>query len=194
MNDPKSTLKPPSVKDRVLADIRIAIWAVLALLIAVLLVLELTPSASTSDLTVSDPVTVASEFVKVQSRQYVTTVSGAIYNPTDSPITVEKVSVAITAGKSFRVVDFEGFTLHPRTSEEIHTSWTGATDFNRVSRITVTVNGEEQIVRNSNSQSEPVIRGAVVFYLVLAAIVAFFLTRAIKLRYYLHQEAMFLKK
>ena len=193
MNDPKSTLKPPSTKERVLADIRIAIWAVPLLLIAVLLVLELTPTANTSNLTVSTPITVTSEIVKVQSGQYATTISGALYNPTDAPITIEKIRIDITAEQGFRGVDFDGFTLHPRTSEELYLSWRGGTDFNRVSRITVTINGEEQVVHNSNLQSEPVVRGAVIFYLVITAIVAFFLIRAIKLRYYLHQEAMFLK-
>lgn len=193
MNDSKSSLTPLSVKDRILADIRIAVWALLALLIAVLLVLELTPPTNTSNITVSTPITVTSEIVKVQSGRYVTTVSGALYNPTDDPITVEKLCIYITAEQGFRGVDVEGFVLHPRTSEEILVSWTGGSDFNRVTRITATVNGEDQNVQNFNSQAQPIIRGAVIFYLVLAAIVAFFLTRAIKIRYYLHQEAMFIK-
>jgi hypothetical protein len=191
MNDPKVTVKAPSLKERILYDVRLAVWAILALLIAVLLVLELVPAQEpTAAITVSERVTVESELVNVQAEQYVTTVSGAFFNPTDEPITVDSLQVSVTAKQAFRGVDFEGFVLHPRTSQEIYLSWVGGTDFDTVSRITVKINGEELVVRNANASSAPTISGAFIFYFVLLAIVAWFLIRAIKLRYYLYQEAM----
>ena len=194
MNDPKETLQPPSNKDLILADLRIGIWAILAILLVVLLVLELAPVQNTSALTVSERFTATSELVNVNSQQYVTTVSGTLYNPTDKPITVDSVLVSITAGKAFRGVDMEGFVIHPRTSFDLHTSWVGGTEFNKVTRITVVVDGEEQVVLNTNAAGTPAVSGAIIFYLILMAIVAWFLIRASKLRYYLHQEKIFLTK
>jgi len=190
----EETRKPPSIKLRLLYDLRIAVWAVLALMLVVLLILEFAPVPNKSNLTVSERVTVASEIVNVQSGQYVTTVSGALYNPTDEAITVDSVLISITAGKSFRGVDMEGFVIHPRTSQELFTSWVGGTDFNNVSRITVKINGEEQVVINSTSSTTTVLSGALIFYLIVLAIVTWFLVRASKLRFYLHQEAILLKE
>ena len=190
MNHSQATVPSPSLKDRILYDLRLAVWAILALLLVVLLILELAPAEeNTSELTVSERITVTSELVNVQSKQYVTAISGAFYNPTNEPITIDSIQVSVTAPTGFRGVDFEGFVIHPRTSQEIYTSWEGGTDFNNVSRITVMINGEKQVVLNSNATAAPVVSGAMIFYLIVLVAVAWFLIRAIKLRYYLYQEA-----
>ena len=190
MNHTPATQTTPSLKDRILYDLRLAFWAILAILLVILLVLELAPAEENiSSLTVSDRITVSSELVNVQSKQYSTSVRGTFYNPTNEPITVDSVQVSITASTGFRGVDFEGFVIHPRTSHEIYTEWKGGTDFNNVSRITVEINGEKQVVLNSNAATAPAISGAMIFYAIVLAAVAWFLIRAIKLRYYLYQEA-----
>jgi membrane protein YdbS with pleckstrin-like domain len=56
------------------------------------------------------------------------------------------------------------------------------------------IGGEEQVVLNTNTAAAPAVNGAIVFYLVLMAIVALFIIRAVKLRYYLYQEKLYLTK
>ena len=141
-----------------------------------------------SELTVSEPITVGSSMIDVHTKRYSTTVRGSLYNPTNDPVTIEKVTVSVmTEDQGYRVIEFEGFVLHPRMAEEITHTFTGGTEYHKVSRVSVTVNGEERVIVNMSNQQAS-INGAVIFFLVLLVPVALLLIRASKIRYYLYQE------
>ncbi len=194
MNDSQTTLKQPTLVTRLLADLQIAIWAFLALCLVILLILETRPTPNASDLSVSEPITVSSSMIDVHTKRYSTTVRGSLYNPTNSPVTIDKVTVSVmTEDKGYRVVEFEGFVLHPRMAEEITQSFTGGTVYQKVSRVSVTVNGEERVIINTTNRQASV-RGAAIFFLVLLIPVVLLLIRASKIRYYLYQEKRYFEQ
>ena len=191
MNGTQTTLKKPTLSARLLSDLQIAVWAILALFLVILLILETRPTPNQSDLTVSEPITVNSSIIDVHTQRYSTTVRGSLYNPTNEPVTIDSVTVSvITDDKGYRVVEFDGFVLHPRMAEEITHTFTGGTEYQRVSRVAVTVNGEERVIVNTTNRQAS-ISGAVIFFLILLVPVLLLLTRAIKIRYYLYQEKLY---
>jgi hypothetical protein len=175
-----------SVKTKLLQDAQILLWAVLALVLVLLAILELATAGNTDGLQVKETINASSSLISVTDKNYLCAVDGILYNPTDDKITVEKLTVTVVDDKNTHVVEFEGFSVLPRTSHELATTWTDRKGYDTVKEIRATVDGEDRILVNADAKTP--VSGGLIFYAVLLAVVAFLLVRASKIRYYLWQE------
>ena len=177
-------------KERIIVTLQIAVFGLLSLMLAVLTVLSLLP-ASNEGIEVSQPITVSSSSLSpigAEVKDYHTQVGGTLFNPTGENIAVESVQVRVSDGKNEKTVTVEGFTLPARNSYEIMTEFEGQIAYDRVVEVSLTCNGRADVLQNQTASSVG-ISGIAVFYLLLLAGTAFLTVRAVKIRYYLHQES-----
>ena len=172
-------------KECLLQDLQIVLWGVLALVLIVLTVLELLP-ASVSDLTVEEPFSVSSSLIDVSNQTYVSAVTGTVANTGGEQITVDSVRITVSNGRVSKDIEIEGFVLPPRTEQELSEGWTGNIDFDRITRILVTVDGQDDVIANVSSSIA--VSGIAIFYLIVLIPIAILLVRACKVRYYIYQD------
>lgn len=172
-------------KDALVQTALIAVLAVLAVALLLLTALELRP-ASVSDLKLQKPFAVSSSLIDVSASIYASSLEGTFVNETDEAITVDALTVTVSSGRLTRKIEFDGFTLAPRSNLELSEAWTGLHNFDRITRIDVTVNGEPDVLVNTDSALS--VSGIAILYLLLLLVDVFFLVRACKIRYYIWQE------
>ena len=172
------------LKDRILKDLQIILWGIVALLCAVCLVLECLPSEG-SGITVKEPVEVSSALINKTQKNYTSAISGILYNPTDKPVKVDKVTVTVKGDDAGREVDLEGFVMPPRTEQELYFVWESMDSFSRVVRVTAMADGEATTLANHGYNTE---QGPVIVLAILLAFAVLLTVRAAKGRYYLWQE------
>ena len=184
----KNQTEGVTLKARLLQDAQILLWGLLTLAILVLAVLELFTGESYDTLYVKERVKVSSSVISMTEQNYLCAVDGRLYNPTDEAIVVKELIVTVGNGKGTRRVEFEGFTLPPRTVKDLSATWTAMTSYQTVEQIRVKTDKEEMILSNLTDDSSP-ISGGLIFYAVLLIPCALLLIRSSKIRYYLWQEA-----
>ena len=178
-------LKTNYKKDCLLQNLKIVLWGVLALLFAVLTVLELF-SYGTTDITVSDTVKVSSSLINVNEEHYVSSISGSISNAGKDTIRIDAVTVTVSDGKESRDVKIEGFLLPAYYERELVADWEGDVCYDRVTRVAITVDGVEDVLPNAVNTLP--VSGIAILYVVLLAVAVLLLIRACKVRYYIYQE------
>ena len=82
-------------KDCLLKNLQIVLWGLLALLFAILLLLECIPATGSTGITVKESVAVSSALINKTQQNYISAISGVLFNPTDDVITVERVTVTV---------------------------------------------------------------------------------------------------
>ena len=178
------------MKERLLQDVKIAIFGILAVVLIVLTVLELMPQGGLG-LEIKEAVRVSSASLSpfdAEVRDYQTSVTGMLSNPTDATVKVESIRVRIAFGDNTREVAIGGFEMPARTTREFSQTFEGQTPYDRVSEVGVTVGGVEELLLNS-TESRSTVSGVAVFYVALLALFLYLLVRAVKGRYYLYQES-----
>ena len=173
-------------RDCILKDLQILLWGILAILFALLLVLESVSFEKEDGITVKESIAVSSALINKNQQNYTSAISGILYNPTDDVIRVESVSITVKGGDALREVELGGFLLPPRTQKELYTTWEGFDNFTRVTRVAIRVDGENVVLANVAPSNAG---GGFVIPLLLLAIAVFLLIRAVKGRYYLWQES-----
>ena len=172
-------------KDAFLQNLKIVLWGVLALLLAVLTVLELF-TAGTAELGVGEAIKVSSSLIHVGEGRYTSAISGSIKNSGAKAVRIEAVRVTVSDGEESREIELDGFVLPARYEREIGTVWQGTENFNRVTRVSITVDGTEDVL--PNTAAEMPVSGIAIFYLALLLVDVLLLVRAVKIRYYIYQE------
>ena len=180
------TFRQPTKKELILQDLQILLWGLLTLVLAVLMILEMIPTISVGALEIGEPIKVSSSLISVSEKNYVSAISGSIFNSSDDPVRIEGVTVVVGDGKTEKTIEMDGFLLPPRTEEELSAGWTGDIQFDRILSVTATVNGEACALSNADATGGT--GGVAIFYLVLLLPVVWMLVRASKIRYYLYQE------
>ena len=173
-------------RDCILKDLQILLWGILAILFAVILVLESVSFDEKDGITVKENIVVSSALINKNQQNYTSAISGILYNPTDDVIRVESVSITVKGGDALREVELDEFLLPPRTQKEIYTSWEGYDNFSRVTRVAIRVDGETVVLANVAPSG---IGGSFVIPLLLLVLSVFLLVRSVKGRYYLWQES-----
>lgn len=178
------------MKERLLQDVKIAIFGILTVALIVLTVLELMPQGEIG-LEVKEAVRVSSASLSpfdAEVKDYQTSVTGMLSNPTDAAIKIDAIHIKVQGGDAVRDVVIEGFEMPARTDREFSQTFEGQTPYDRVSEVKVTVGGAENVLLNQPESHSP-ISGVAVFYLALLALSVYLLVRAAKGRYYLYQES-----
>lgn len=176
----------PSVM-RVLQDLQILVWGLLATVLTVFFVLELWPQKNIG-LKIADSVEVSSSLVRADGGLYSMELSGKILNTSGQTVEAESVLVCIGDGKNEKEVELGALSFPPRTEKELSFFGTETTAYDRVLEVSVTVDGERYTLSNITTSS--LISGLAIFYLVLLVPVIFLLVRSIKIRYYMYQESL----
>jgi hypothetical protein len=175
-----------------LQNLWILLLALLTLGLAFLLVLDMIPAGS-SGLEVKERVEVSSSLISADGNAHVSSVQGFLRNKTGESIAVEKITVVVAdADGNTKTLELDGAKVLPHGELEISHVWESGLDFDRVSSVTVTVNGEEDLIPNAVRTF--FLSASTVVYLVLTGISACFLIWVCKVRYYMYQEDMEKKK
>ncbi len=173
------------MKRKILQDILIALFGVLAIMALVLAVIYLFPSEP-DGLIVQEEFTVSSSPITADGGKYECIVEGVLANPSGK--TVEVTSMAVTAsGETLSCAWLMdgGFTVPPRTSYPIHLKATAAEEITVISEIKLTgTDGEELPLKEESERATTLgIVLALIFFAFTGATVW-----AAKVRYYLWQE------
>jgi hypothetical protein len=176
------------MKNHLLQNVKILVLGILTLACLIVAVISAIPEKET-DLIMQEPFLVSSSQILANSNEYSTQLTGVIKNTTGKPITLQEILVTVSDGKTQSVVSLDGVSLPPRTTWSYLEQWESGANFNRVLSIRAIVDGEEISVPTTLPSMS--IDGVTVIFLLLGAILAFFLTHACKIRYYMMQEDQF---
>ena len=171
-----------------LQNLWILLLALLTLGLAFLLVLDMIP-AGASGLEVKERVEASSALISADSNIHISSVQGFLRNKTAETVEVEKITVVVSDDKgNTKTLELPGAKVLPHTQLEISHSWESTIAFDRVHSVTVTVDGEEDLLPNTPRTF--ILNASTIVYLVLTGISAFFLVWVCKVRYYMYQEDM----
>ncbi len=167
-------------------NLLILLLALLTLGLTFLLILDLIP-ADFSGFEVKEKVTVSSSSISAGGDAYISSVRGSLRNTTDKEIEVEKITLVVSNEKGeSKTLEIEGETIRPRTDLELSYLWEGTTAYDRISSVTLTVDGEEDLIPNSPKTF--FLNASTIICGVLIAVSVFFLVWVCKVRYYMYQE------
>lgn len=170
----------------ILQNVWILLLALLTLGLTFLLILDLIP-ADLSGLEVKEKVDVSSALIQAGGNVYTSSLRGTLKNTTDEKLAVEKIAVVISNGDGqSKTLEFEEVTVLPHADLDLSYQWESNIAYDRVTSITVTLGGEEDLI--PNSEKTFFLRASTIVYGVLVAIAAFFLVWVCKVRYYMYQE------
>ena len=172
-------------RDSRLQMVKIVVCAALALLFLALSILELVAAAPDA-VTVQEEFTVSSSLIRAGSDRYLCQINGRLLNEGDEGIVIERVTVTVAKGSAQQDVVLEGLALPPRTGQYFYHSWEDTRGFDRVLRLSVTVNGQDDVL--INAQNNTGVSGLLVFYLILLAVAVFFLVREWRIYGYVQEE------
>ena len=177
-------------RDGLLQTLKIVVLSVLAAVLVLLSALELQPAA-VSDLQIQKRFQLSSALIDVGQGVYAASLVGEFVNESDDPLVVDALTVTVSDGTLTKKIELDGFTLPPRTDREVSKTWTGIHDYTHVTRIDVVVNGEEDVLVNTDHSLS--VSGIAILYLALLLLDVVLLIRACKVRYYIWQEANLLR-
>ena len=173
-------------KNRILQTALIAFLAVLTLGSAFVSILACIPVST--DVEICEVIQASAAPLSAGlNPDYEVDVAGALRNTTGKTIVVDRLEIPLQteSGDASHVIVIEGIVIPPRSTEYLPlTREIMDEDYETVGEITATIGGEEIFLRNPAEV-------ALTFSLVPIAItllLAFFLVRACKVRYYMYQE------
>ena len=173
------------MKEKIFADIRIALLSLLAIGLLLLLILELIPSSS--PLLSEEPFTVYASDLG-GGKGYLCTVSGKLVNQSETNLDVESIEITLKKGDSAKDVVIEShMILPPRMGQNFGTTFESDVAFDTVEKATVQTSSGK-VISVSNMAASPSVGFIPLLFLFLEAVVIFFLVRSFKFRYYLYQE------
>lgn len=178
------------LKRKLLCDLRILLWGGLAILFAVLLVLELLPDHG-AGISVKETVTVSSASLSpfdAEQKEYTCLVVGMLHNDSDDRVTVDRVYVTVSDGEQERRLELEGFTLPARTTHELSFVFEDTVEYDRVQAVSLITSAGEEVLPN-HSENGLRLGMAETVYFALIILSGWWLSIAIKKRYYLWQES-----
>ncbi len=170
------------MKDSLLQNVKIGLFAILFLLMTVFTVLSFIPEHT--DVEVSEEFTVSSSAVSANDSRFILEVSGELLNTTEEDISLEEVRVWC-AGLSGPVVHDSDIVLSPRTPGKVVTWVESDVSADEVTKVSVLLNGEETVLRN------PAVTNTFRYAalpLILSVLFLLFLLHAILVRIYIEQE------
>lgn len=177
------------MKRHVKQNLLILLFSVLTLGFLVLTVLELLPG-NDRDFTFTEPVSVASAPINAAKDRYSSVLTGILNNKTDSPVTVEEMTVRVTDGKTAQEITLGGFTVPARAEYELLKQWEGDTDADRVLSVSVRTGDGERSLEN---RTDVISFGTGTLVLLLLTLLSgAFLYHAALVRRYLWEEDKFL--
>ena len=172
----------------ILQNLWILLLSLLTLGLALLLILDMIP-AKASGLEVKERVEVSSSQISAGGRDYISSVQGFLRNTTAQTVEVERITVVVADSEGTeKVLELPGATVTPHAELEISHIWESGLAYDRVLSVTVTVNGEEDLIPNAPRTF--FLNASTIVYFVLTALSAFFLVWVCKVRYYMYQEDM----
>jgi len=176
-------------RKKLAAYARIAVFAALAILFAVLSVLELLPK-NQSGLQMKEAIGISSAPLTPlgsQEKRYTCLLMGTLENPTDDEIRVEALRVTVEGEGKEKLLELSGFVLPARNSHEVSLSFEDTVNYDSVKSVSVkTLNTEERIPNREAGAWR--ISGALIFCLVGFAVTALLLVDSCKRFGYLRQE------
>lgn len=174
------------MKQHILYRTLTAVFALCALVCAVLGVIALIPPPVETGLTVKETVVVSSSPLDKSKKNYVSQIQGILHNASDEEIEIDALKIKVSDGKNEREIVLDGFKLPPRVTHPILYEWKDSHSFSRVHAVTVTTDGGEEQLSNLTA-SMPFDFGALIFFAV-CAIFALIAVHFGKQCYYLVQE------
>ncbi len=172
--------------ERILQDVKIALWGALTLILALVTVMEAFFAGSDA-IGVEEPLSVSSALISKGGTKYTSSVTGILVNNGEAPITVDRLSITVKGGKREEVVTLDTpMLILPRNTERIYYTWESHTAYDSVRGVEVTVGGKTQSLYNLPEQGSSF---PVVISLALAALSGWLLSRAIRVRLYMHEES-----
>ena len=167
-------------------NLLILLLALLTLGLTFLLILDLIP-ADASGLEVKEQADASSALVQAGGNIYTSSLRGTLKNTTDNNLEVDKITVVVSNkdGQS-KTLEFQEITVLPHADLDLSYQWESSVSYDRVTSITVFVDGEEDLI--PNAERTFFLRASTIVYGVLVAIAAFFLVWVCKVRYYMYQE------
>lgn len=176
------------MKQRILSDLRIALYAVLAVCLLILIVAELIPHAA--PLSVTEPFTVSSSPLDKNAGTYTSVVTGKIRNDSEDVQFLRALTVTLgISGKkqTAEVVPLpDGIAIPPRGEYEICKTFETDADYNDVKTIEATPAEGSAFRVTERDESRAVGMVTVAVFLFIVAVLL--LIRACKIRKYLHEE------
>ena len=168
---------------------RIGICAALAVLFAVLCVLELIPTDSSGIVTKEKFQVSSASLTSVDSpeKHYTCLLMGALDNPTDKEIRVDALCVSVEGEETEKIIELPGFILPARTSREVTYSFEDTVCYDSVKSIRVMLGDAEERISNRESTAAA-LSGALIFSLVGLAVSLLLLIDSCKRFRYLRQE------
>ena len=167
-------------------NLLILTMGLLILVLCLLLVLELKP-ANLSGLEISEIFTASSATINMEDKTYSGNVVGRIYNPTDSIITPESLTITVSnEDGETKVIEIEGTLIPPRTEWICSQNWEETVKYDRVLEVSVLVDGVSDQLPNRTSTVQA--KGLVFLYGALLLMVVGIFVRSCKTRYYMYQE------
>ncbi len=173
-------------KMHLLQDLWLILLSGLAIFSLLLSVLAVLPPKDRG-VEIRDRITVSSSLINASDGGYLTEVSGSIKNTTGETLTLELLSVRVSAEESLSAsvqMDKESILLPPRTEVPISMIAESTADYRYVGEVTVKLDGEEVFLRNPAGISLT----AALLPIACTVLFAFLAVRAAKVRYYLWQE------
>lgn len=174
------------MKQHIINRLLTVLFALCAIVLAVLTVISLIPPAVDSGLTVKETIFVSSSPQNAEKTSYVSQIQGILINESDEELIVDALKIKVSDGKTEREMLWDGFKLPPRVSYDLLYEWQGTHDYERIYSVTAVIGGVEEPLANATA-GMPFDFGTVIL-LVLCAISAMISLHFGKQCYYLIQE------
>ena len=170
-------------RSRILQTVLVAVLAACTLFFGFIGVLACIPE--TADLEAVEPIRASASKLMADEGYRIDAV-GRVKNTTDETVVVDRLEILLTdeEGVGELLLTTEKLTLLSRSTVDVSVSAEADTAFNTVKQVNVVVNGEKVALKNLQETS----LATAMIPLIVAAIFAFFLVRACKVRYYMVQE------
>ena len=167
-------------------NLLVLLCALVAVVFLAVSVVSLFSIGKSQGIAVKEAFRVSSSPLDTTNQNFVSQLSGYLINYEDEKTVVETITVVLGNGRERREIKLEGLTLYPRLAEEIRHEWKTDIDFDRVHSVSVTVDGESQLLANSTAEWE--FNPNILVYALICAAACFATVFTFKKRYYRYQE------
>lgn len=167
-------------------NLLVLLCALVALVFLVVSVVSLFSVGKSQGIAVKEEFRVSSSPLDTTNQNFVSQLSGYLINYEDEKAVVKTITVVVGNGRERREIKLEGLTLYPRLAEEIRHEWKTDFNFDRIHSVSVTVEGESQVLANSTAEWE--FNPNILIYALICAVACFATVFTFKKRYYRYQE------
>lgn len=167
-------------------NLLVLLCALVALAFLAVSVVSLFSIGKSQGVAVKEEFRVSSSPLDTTNQNFVSQLSGYLINYEDEKAVVETITVVVGNGRERREIKLEGLTLYPRLAEEIRHEWKTDFNFDRIHSVSVTVEGESQVLANSTAEWE--FNPNILIYALICAVACFATVFTFKKRYYRYQE------